>query len=323
MNANPLISVLIPAYNHEKYVGDCVRSIIAQDYPRMELLIVDDGSSDGTWKEVQRLAEEARNSDKFERVEIATQENRGTCETLNRLLGMARGDVIADIASDDMYLPGAFSVLIKPLLEDDSVGLVVGQNVIMDSEGRQCYWDREQNICYELKDGHFETFNAFLESSTGVIANSECFGKYTTFLRSGNHIPNGYLIRRHFLNKVIPYRKDAPIEDFWLHLQLSKICKYCSIPVHTFRYRWHTTNTIKSSRAREMAQATWHWEFERILESGDKRWMETVREATRKEKVLFSLGRIIELRYVKEFDSKRRFLCIGKWRFMYSYKKTL
>lgn len=323
MSQTPLISVLIPAYNHEKYVGDCVRSIIAQDYPRMELLIVDDGSSDGTWKEVQRLAEEARHSDKFERVEIATQENRGTCETLNRLLGMARGDVIADIASDDMYLPGAFSVLIKPLLEDDSVGLVVGQNEIMDSEGRQCYWDKDQNIYYDLNNGHFEIFNKFLEKSTGVIANSERFGKYATFLKSGNHIANGYLIRRHFLNKVIPFREDAPMEDFWLHLQLSKICKYRSIPVHTFRYRWHATNTIKSTRVEEMAQATWHWEFKRMLESGDKHWMETVREATRKEKVLFSLGRIIELRYVKEFDSKRRFLCIGKWRFMYSYKKTL
>ena len=323
MNADPLISVLIPAYNHEKYVGDCVRSVIGQDYPRMELLMVDDGSSDGTWQEIQRLAEEARNSGKFKRVEIATQENRGVCETLNRLCSMAQGDVVAVIDSDDMYLPGAFQALIKPLLEDEVVGFVVGQNEIIDGEGRRCYWDKEQNAYYNFKNGLFETYNQFLEDRTGIIADSVQFGQYESFIRKGNYIANGFLIRKSYYDKVLPYHKEAPVEDFWLHLQLSKICKYRSIDALTLCYRWHATNTMKRSAEKfaRMGAMTYQWEYDNVLKSGDEHWIAVMKSAFHVEKVIFSLWGLLELRCVKDFDLKRRFLSIGKWQFMYSQKK--
>ena len=323
MNTNPLISVVIPVCNHEKYVGDCVRSVIAQDYPRMELLMVDDGSSDGSWQAIQRLAKEARNSGRFERVEIATQENCGVCETLNRLCSMAQGEIVALIDSDDVCLPKAFSALIKPFLEDESVGLVVGQNEIIDSEGRRCYWDKVQNTYYDLKDGLFATYNQLLEARTGVVANSKQFGLYETFIRKGNYIANGYLVRKSFYDKVLPYHKEAPLQDFWLHLQLSKICKYRSIDASTLCYRWHATNWINQSAEKfaRICAMTWQWEYENVLKSGDKHWIAVMKRAFHVEKIVFSLWGIIELRCVKDFDLKRRFLRIGKWQFMYSQKK--
>lgn len=321
MNDSPLISVLVPAYNHERYVGDCIRSVMAQDWPRMELIAVDDGSPDGTWRKLQELAEEAKGSGRFERVEIATQENRGICETLNRLCSIARGDAVAIIASDDMYLPGALSALMAPLLEDASVGVVVGQNELMDGDGRRCFWDVERNNCYDESKASFTTFNQFVERTTGVVEDSEAFGTYEALLKV-NHVVNGYLIRRSFLDRVLPYRKDAPLEDWWLHLQLSKICRYRAIAAHTFRYRWHAANTIKQTeKMAAFGARTLKWEYDHVMEAGDPRWVEAIRNATCSDKAVFSLFGLVELRRVRDPEASRRFLCIGKRRFMYHERR--
>ena len=321
MNDSPLVSVLIPAYNHERFIGDCIHSVMAQDWPRMELIAVDDGSPDGTWRELQALAEEARKSGKFERVEIATQENRGTCETLNRLCSMARGDFIAMIASDDMYLPGAFSALMKPLMEDESIGVVVGQNELMDGDGRRCFWDAARNNVYDEKDAVDTTFNQFIERTTGVIENSEAFGCYESLLKV-NHIVNGQLIRRSFLERILPFQKDAPLEDWWMHLQLSKLCKYRAIPAHTFRYRWHAANTIKQTeKMLSFGARTLKWEYDHVLKMGNPRWIEAVRRATCADKTVFSLFGLLSLRRVRTPEASRRFLCVGTWRFMYRERR--
>ena len=287
----------------------------------MELVAVDDGSKDCTWKELQALAEEARKSVRFERVEIATQENRGTCETLNRLCSMARGDIIAIIASDDMYLPGAFSAMVPALQEGSKVGLVVGQNELMDGDGRRCFWDAERNNCYTEKEAEYTTFNQFLVKRSGVVENSDVFGRYETFLET-NHIANGFLIRRTFLDEVLPFQKDAPLEDLWLHLQLSKVCRYRAVAAHTFRYRWHATNTIKQSKRMTRFYAkTIKWEYDHAVELNDSRRMDAIKNACCYDKVVFSLFGVLELRRVQDFEFRRRFLCIGKWRFMYRKRK--
>lgn len=88
-NDNSLISILIPAYNHERYVETCVRSVLEQDWPNVELLVVDDGSKDATWAKLQGLKAECER--RLARVEMVTQENRGTSFTWARLRDMARG----------------------------------------------------------------------------------------------------------------------------------------------------------------------------------------------------------------------------------------
>ena len=58
MNTSDLISVIIPAYNHERYVEECIRSIMAQTYRNIELIVIDDGSTDGTFAKLQELKPE-------------------------------------------------------------------------------------------------------------------------------------------------------------------------------------------------------------------------------------------------------------------------
>ena len=92
---NPSISILIPVYNTEKYLRECLDSIVNQTIENKEVIIVDDGSTDSSSSIVDEF------SDKYEFVHVVHQENKGLWETRCRLLSMANGDYIAWVDSDD------------------------------------------------------------------------------------------------------------------------------------------------------------------------------------------------------------------------------
>lgn len=100
---NPLVSVVVPCYNHEKYVQECIKSIIDQDYKNIELIIIDDGSSDGSVNKIEELIPECEK--RFTRFEFRTRPNKGLCETLNEAINWCKGEFYSAIASDDMMLP--------------------------------------------------------------------------------------------------------------------------------------------------------------------------------------------------------------------------
>ena len=238
----PLVSVLIPAYNHERYVEAAVRSVLGQEGVRIELLVVDDGSADATWDVLQRLRPECER--RFERVEMARQENCGACATIDRLRAMARGDFVTILASDDQFLPGALAALAGKLAADPGLVLAVGVNELMDGEGRRCYWDADQNTVHDEARAVYRTFDEQLEKTIGIPGDHPAWGTYRLLLHC-NCVPNGYLIRREALERTGPLVPEAPLEDHWRDLQLAKLGRMAKIPAHTFRYRWHDTNTIK------------------------------------------------------------------------------
>ncbi|MEJ2176878.1 MAG: glycosyltransferase [Gammaproteobacteria bacterium] len=93
--ATPLVSVVIPAYNHERFIGAAIESVLNQSVEDLELVIVDDGSTDGT--------AEVINSYDDPRLSYTYQENQDAFNTINRGLGLARGDYISILNSDDIY----------------------------------------------------------------------------------------------------------------------------------------------------------------------------------------------------------------------------
>lgn len=99
----PLASVIIPAYNAERFLRQAVESALAQSHPNVEVIIIDDGSTDGT----RQLAEELAKTD--ERVRVLTQGNAGVGAARNRGIAEARGEYIAPLDADDFWYPDKLS----------------------------------------------------------------------------------------------------------------------------------------------------------------------------------------------------------------------
>ena len=246
MGNSPKVSVIIPAYNHEKYVGATIESILNQTYENIELIIIDDGSRDKTWDVIssyEKQCEERLAGFIFKR-----QENSGTCVTLNRLTSLATGKYVFFIASDDIAASESVELFVKFLEQNDDYALVVGENAIIDEEGRRCCWDINRNNVYDSEKSVYKTFTEFLEKAhrkrLGSFDSDE-FGTYES-LFSGNYIPNGFMIRKDVLNKIHGFTKEAPLEDWFLVLQVAKYGRMKFLRELTYYYRWHSFNTIKN-----------------------------------------------------------------------------
>jgi glycosyltransferase involved in cell wall biosynthesis len=107
--AVPLVSIVVPSYNHARYLGEAIDSILAQDYPRIELIVIDDGSTDGSADILRAYAD---------RFHWEVQPNRGQVATLNRGWLMSKGDILAYLSADDALLPGAASAAVRALYDN-------------------------------------------------------------------------------------------------------------------------------------------------------------------------------------------------------------
>ena len=128
-SSNPLVSVLIPAYNHENYVQETINSIIDQTYQNIELIIYDDGSKDSTWNKIKELEEKCKK--RFTNVYFETKENEGTCKTMNKLLDLAKGEYVIVVASDDMIKPNMIEKEVDFLSKNTWKNVIVHPNVYM------------------------------------------------------------------------------------------------------------------------------------------------------------------------------------------------
>ena len=112
--SNGKVSVIVPVYNVEKYVAKCMESILAQTYTDIELLIVNDGSTDGSYEICKDYAL------KDSRIKLFTQDNKGLSASRNRMLREATGDYVLFVDSDDWILPCLIERLIVLISEKDA-----------------------------------------------------------------------------------------------------------------------------------------------------------------------------------------------------------
>ena len=258
----PLVSVLIPAYNHENYIQETIESIINQTYPNIELIILDDGSKDKTWEKITELKPKCEN--RFVKSLFETKQNEGTCITLNKLLKLSSGEFVYIIASDDLAKPQAIEEEVKFLQDNPDYALAVGDNEYVDSMGKQIF-RTQKAFTSNIKNAKYKTVKEFLSSKLNIDFLSDDFGSYKTLYKE-NYIPNGYLIRKNIFETIGNFTKNAPLEDFWLMLQISKYKKMKYIDEILFSYRIHNTNTIgNSTRMRELTTQTRNYE-QKLLE---------------------------------------------------------
>lgn len=145
MSTNPLISVIIPVYNGETFVGECIESVIAQTYRNLEILVVDDGSSDSTHSIVAEYA------GRDNRITLLTQRNAGPSAARNLALDNATGEYLTFVDADDIISHEYIEVLYA----------------LADTTGAQiaaCYYTRDLGRL-GLVDEPYETI-----SSQGYVA---------------------------------------------------------------------------------------------------------------------------------------------------------
>jgi cellulose synthase/poly-beta-1,6-N-acetylglucosamine synthase-like glycosyltransferase/peptidoglycan/xylan/chitin deacetylase (PgdA/CDA1 family) len=114
---HPPVSLIVPAYNEATGIEKAVRSLAASEYPTFEVIVVDDGSTDGTGELVDRL--------RLPNVRVIKEPNRGKPEALNTALAASKHDVIVAVDADTLFAPGTLAELVRPFA-DPQVGAVAG-----------------------------------------------------------------------------------------------------------------------------------------------------------------------------------------------------
>lgn len=117
----PLCSVVVPVYKHERWLRECLDSVLAQTYPRIELLVIDDRSPDRSFELAQELVASPAYRHRFERI-VCQQNptNRGAHESLNTGIALARGEYLFLLNSDDRYHPARLSRMVAEMREQNA-----------------------------------------------------------------------------------------------------------------------------------------------------------------------------------------------------------
>lgn len=225
-STRPLVSVLVPAYNHGQFVQRCLDSVLGDRYPAKELVVIDDGSSDDTGEKIADWI--ARHGDELP-VTFLRRRNLGVAATLNELSSLARGEFLRIGASDDYLLPGGTEALVCYLLKHPRKNAVVGDAIVVDRDGERlhasamCDLHRADKRLYTTDEG----------IRRAVIAHWAIGGPVA-------------MLRRGALGKIGGWTEQLRIDDwdFFLRLVAQDALGFIDIPVCA--YRLHGANLSKT-----------------------------------------------------------------------------
>lgn len=138
----PLVSVIVPVYRVEEYIERCVQSIMDQDYPRLEIILVDDGSPDNCGRLIDEMA------DWDSRIRVIHKENRGVSSARNQGLSVAAGDYIAFVDGDDYLSEDCISYFVE-LAESSGCDMAISRNNFTSFEKNQVAADNRSIVSPE------------------------------------------------------------------------------------------------------------------------------------------------------------------------------
>lgn len=146
MNNQPLISVIVPVYNAEKYLDKCIESIINQEYSNLEIILVNDGSKDHSLS----VCKQYQRNDS--RIVIVNQKNGGPSVARNSGLDVATGDYIGFVDSDDIIEKDMYKILMKNLLDANAQMAAIGMEYCYLNGDKKPYYQGETKRCIENED---------------------------------------------------------------------------------------------------------------------------------------------------------------------------
>ncbi len=209
---NGIVSVLTPTYNHEKYIGACIESVISQTYPNWEMIIIDDGSSDQTPEIVENYAI------KDSRIHFIRQDNIGVfrlAETYNKALKISSGEYIAILEGDDFWLKDKLQRQMEAFKINPEAILCWGQRIATGNN------DKLSDV-YPVKGS--PDFKYFTNNPVGSILNVLLFN---------NVIPAvTIMIKKESIEKIGGFQQNngLPLVDLPTLYELSFMGKFVYIP---------------------------------------------------------------------------------------------
>ena len=179
----PLVSVIIPVFNVKQYLCECLDSVLRQSYRNLEIIIVDDGSTDGSGI----ICDNYQKIDS--RIKVIHQENAGLSAARNTGLNAMHGEIVSFLDSDDAFLPGFFHIMVHTMISDN-VDIVV-------CEYYQCFTiNRMDNQCkknvYRLENGYYSSKEALQRMVDNKINHFVWNKIYRSSLFDKLRFPSGY-----------------------------------------------------------------------------------------------------------------------------------
>ncbi|MGV8916391.1 MAG: glycosyltransferase family 2 protein [Pseudomonas sp.] len=211
----PLVSILVPCFNHERYIEECLLSILRQDYANFEVIVVNDGSTDSSAEKIEAL----RRTYGFQ---FYQQDNQGVSAALNTALSYAKGEFVITHDSDDVMLEGRIRRQVSYLQEHPQVGLLGAKVIYIDADGKQTKHK-------EPKHTHVEhwTFDELLADAHAIGAPVAMY-------------------RREAIDKVGGYDPLIKVQDFQMTLKIAyQDYRVDILPDFVTLYRRHETNISK------------------------------------------------------------------------------
>ena len=219
----PMISVIIPTYNREKFIGEAIQSVLGQTYCNFEIIVVDDGSTDYTEKLVGMIIDP--------RLQYIRQENNGRSSARNRALKLSKGKYIAFLDSDDLYLPEKLSTQVGYLETHPDVSMIYTSAYCMDENGNPI------SHRYEAK-------------ASGWIYRQIAFFTPVTIT-----LPT-VMLRREVLDKVGNFdEKMHRFEDTDLWRRISKYFYIGAMSEPTCKLRTHSDNSLAAQDPHKIEEA--------------------------------------------------------------------
>ncbi len=222
------ISIITPNYNYEKYLPELLRSVAMQDYPDIEHVIVDDGSTDNSVQVIQGFANQFPH-----RFKLIQQANAGQSAALNTALKSVTGDLIVWINSDDYFTENVFKKIAQYFTENPTVDILFGDINFVDLESQFIFTHRNQSFHYT--EAALLGFTMFL-SSNAVVWRSEIMEGIDGFNAHLKCNMDGEFYSRLFYNNSFayeslaianfrkqPFSKAAENDDKWTVLMYQEI----------------------------------------------------------------------------------------------------
>ncbi len=214
----PLVSVVVPSYNHDKFISETIESVLGQDLDDLELIIVDDASTDASRQIIQKYAE------KDARVRVILHEtNCGIAKTINDGIAAAQGKFLAYSASDDVWMKDKLSKQLA-VLESNEDLIVITEAEVIDESGQRVgatYSELGRGV---LIKGSRDVFHDILENSSPIMGST-------------------LLHKRANLGGILFNERLKYLNDIIFFLDLAAKYKFYYIAEALVQYRIHANNT--------------------------------------------------------------------------------